>query len=126
MYQNSGRINQAITLLEKTIQSQRLSDTQKGILLNNLGNNYLLRNINEDVAFNAENSFLKAIPLLKKDKSQQEALVNTYLNLYKLSIDSPRNEAFNYYEKARLIFENLPNKSPRSKAQFYLEKIHLF
>lgn len=123
-YQNSGRINEAIDLLEKTIRNEKLSNTQKGILLNNLGNNYLLRNINEDPS-NAENSFLKAIPLLKKDKSQQEALINSYLNLYKLSINFRRNEALNYYEKARVISENLPNKSPRYKAQFYLEKIHL-
>ncbi|GGA65878.1 tetratricopeptide repeat domain protein [Flavobacterium palustre] len=124
VYQNSGRINEAIDLLEKTIRNEKLSNTQKGILLNNLGNNYLLRNINKDPS-NAENSFLKAIPLLKQDKSQQEALINSYLNLYKLSINFRRNEALNYYEKARVIFENLHNKSPRYKAQFYLEKIHL-
>ncbi len=124
VWQNSGKNHHAIDLLEKTIKTEKLSNSQKGILLNNLGNNYLLRSINEDT-FSAETSFLKAISLLKNDKSQQEYLINTYLNLYKLSINSPRNEAFNYYEKARIIFENLPNKSPRKKAQFYLEKIHL-
>ncbi len=124
VWQNSGRNHHAIDLLEKTIRNEKLSISQKGILLNNLGNSYLLRGINDD-ALSAENVFLDAIPLLKKDKSQQEYLLNTYLNLYKLSINYPRNEAFNYYEKARVIFENLTNKSPRNKAQFYLEKIHL-
>ena len=124
VYQNTGRNHQAIDLLEKTIKKEYLSDIQKGILENNLGNCYLLRNINEDTS-NAENSFLKAIPLLKKDKSQQESLLNTYLNLYKLNLNFHQNEALNYYEKARAIFEKSPNKNPRNKAQFYLEKIHL-
>lgn len=124
VYQNSGKIDLAIDLLEKTIQTEKLTNIQKGILLNNLGNNYILRNRTED-AYNAESSFLKAIPLLKKDKSQQESLLNTYLNLYKLKINYPPNEALNYYEKARSVFENLPHKTSRNKAQFYLEKIHL-
>ncbi|WP_232227156.1 CHAT domain-containing protein [Flavobacterium commune] len=124
VYQNSGRNHQAIDLLEKTIKTQPISDIQKGILLNNLGNSYLLRGINDD-ELSAENTFIAAIPLLKKDKSQQEYLLNAYLNLYKFNISNPRNVAFNYYEKARTIFEKLPNKNPRSKAQFYLEKIIL-
>jgi hypothetical protein len=124
VYQNSGRNHQAIDLLEKTIKTQPLSDVQKGILLNNLGNSYLLRGINDD-ELSAENIFIAAIPLLKKDKSQDQYLLNIYLNLYKFNINNPRNVAFNYYEKARVIFENLPNKNPRSKAQFYLEKIIL-
>lgn len=124
VYQNSGKIELAIDLLEKTIKTEKITDVQKGNLLNNLGNNYLLRNINDD-ALSAEHIFFKAIPLLKKDKSQQESLLNTYLNLYKLKVDYPQNEAFDYYEKARVIFENLPNTNPRNKAQFYLEKIHL-
>jgi hypothetical protein len=124
VYQNSGRINEAISLLGKTIQTEKLTDSQKGILLNNLGNSYLLRGINDD-ELSAENIFHKAIPLLKKDKTQQEYLSNTYLNLYKLSINYRQNEAFNYYKKAKLIFEKLANKTPRDKAHFYLEKMHL-
>ena len=32
VYQNSGRINEAISLLEKTIQNEKLNNAQKGIL----------------------------------------------------------------------------------------------
>ncbi len=81
VYQNTGRINEAIDLIEKTIKTEKLSAIQKGILLNNLGTNYLLFPINENLS-NAENAFLAAIPLLKKDKSQTESLYNTYINLY--------------------------------------------
>jgi hypothetical protein len=38
VYQSSGRSLLAIELLEKTIQTERLSNIQKDILLNNLGN----------------------------------------------------------------------------------------
>lgn len=122
VYQCSGRYFYAIDLLEKTIKTERLTDAQKGNLWNNLGSNYLLRDINEDF-LSAENAFLKAIPLLKNDKSQQESLSNIYLNLYKLKMKSTRNEGLNYYEKAKTIFDNLPNKEPRKIAQFYLEKV---
>jgi hypothetical protein len=39
VYQSSGRSLLAIELLEKTIQTERLSNIQK--VLNNLGNNYV-------------------------------------------------------------------------------------
>ncbi len=42
VYQNTGRINEAIDLLEKTIKTEKLSAVQKGNLFNNLGNNYVL------------------------------------------------------------------------------------
>jgi hypothetical protein len=41
VYQSSGRSLLAIELLEKTIQTERLSNIQKKELLNNLGNNYV-------------------------------------------------------------------------------------
>jgi hypothetical protein len=127
VYQNTGRINEAIDLLEKTIKTEKLSSTQKGILLNNLGTNYLLFPINENPS-NAENAFLAAIPLLKKDKNQTEALYNTYINLYnfyiKYGMDNTSicfERALLYFGKAKNIFENLPNPEPRKKAQFYIE-----
>lgn len=124
VYQNSGRINEAIDLLEKTIPYEKLTSTQKGLLYNNLGANYLLKSTKKDL-LNAEKSFLKAVPLLIKDKTQQEALYNTYLNLYKLKTDSSSKEALVYFEKAKTIFTNLPNKEPRKIAHFYLENVSL-
>lgn len=123
-YQNSGRITEAIDLIENTLQTEKLTPIQKGLLLNNLGANYLLRSINED-AFNAEMAFSKAIPLLKQDKTQAEALFNIYINLYRIKMNSQKNEALNYFSKAKSIFENLPDKEPRKKAQFYLEEVIL-
>nr|WP_315194901.1 CHAT domain-containing protein [uncultured Flavobacterium sp.] len=124
VYQNSGRITEAIDLIKKTIQSEKLTPTQKGLLLNNLGANYLLRSINED-SFNAEMAFLKAIPLLKKDKTQAESLFNAYINLYRIKINVQKKEALNYFAEAKTIFKNLPNQEPRKKAQFYLEEVIL-
>lgn len=119
VYQNSGRITEAIDLIEKTIQTEKLSAAQKGLLLNNLGANYILRSINKD-SYNAEMAFLKAIPLLKKDKNQSESLFNIYINLYRINIQ--KKEALNYFAKAKAIFESLPDKEPRKIAQFYLEE----
>lgn len=124
VYQNSGRITEAIKMLEKTIRSEKLAPTQKGLLLNNLGTNYLLRNINED-HYEAENAFLKAIPLLKNDKTALENLYNTYINLYRIKVAFHGKEAAQYFSKAEAIFEKLPQQEPRKKAKFYLEKAYL-
>nr|WP_315149124.1 CHAT domain-containing tetratricopeptide repeat protein [uncultured Flavobacterium sp.] len=121
VYQNSGRINEAIDLLQTTIQLEKITSTQKGLLYNNLGTNYILRNINEDHS-EAERAFVNAIPLLKKDKNQQESLYNTYLNLYRLNLIFDTKTASDYFEKAKTVFDNLPNKEPRKTANFYLEK----
>jgi len=124
VYQNTGQVSEAINLIEKTIEIEKLTSTQKGLLLNNLGANYLLRSINEDY-FNAEMAFLKAIPLLEKDKSQTESLYNTYINLYKVYIDYRTENALIYFEKAKKIFENSPSSEPRKQARFYLEYMPL-
>ena len=42
VYQSSGKSDLAIILLEKTIATEKLTAIQKGILLNNLGTNYLI------------------------------------------------------------------------------------
>lgn len=120
VYQNTGRITEAIELLEKTIKTEKLTNIQKGNLLNNLGTNYLLSSISEYPSY-AENTFEAAIPLLKKDKSQTEALYNTYINLYHLQSKHTIDKASNYFEKAKNAFEKLPNLEPRKQAQFYLE-----
>jgi len=124
VYQNTGRITQAIDLLEKTIKTEKLTNVQKGTLLNNLGANYLLSSISEYPSY-AENTFEAAIPLLIKDKSQTEALYNTYINLYHLQSKHTIDKATIYFEKAKNTFEKLPNPEPRKQAQFYLEYVSL-
>ena len=126
VYQNTGRINEAIDLLEKTIQTEKLSNVQKGILLNNLGNNYL---ISKRYVFNPKNfdkgeqSLLAAISLLKNEKNQAETISNAYRNLASLELD--RNDIYlanSYFEKAKLEFAKIPNQEPRKKAQMYFEE----
>ncbi|MBJ2123308.1 CHAT domain-containing protein [Flavobacterium sp. IB48] len=124
VYQNSGKVQEAIEIIEKTLRSEKITSSQKGLLLNNLGANYLLRNINEDFT-EAENAFLKAIPLLKKDKALSENLYNTYINLYRIRLNFNLKDATLYFAKAQAIFEKLPQQEPRKKAQFYLEKAFL-
>jgi CHAT domain-containing protein len=130
VYQNSGRINEAIDLLEKTIRNEKLSNTQKGILYNNLGSNYFLTTKNFIMKFDAfdktENSFSKAVSLLKKDTSQSETLANTYRNLSVLSLDRNDIKSANlYFQKAKLEFEKTPNNNPRKKAQFYFDEANI-
>ncbi|WP_298304981.1 CHAT domain-containing protein [Flavobacterium sp.] len=121
VYQNSGRINQAIDLLEKTIKTEGLTATQKGVLLNNLGNNYFLNTKSDK----AESSYLQSISLLKSDKSQIETLSNAYRNLSKLNLYSDVKLADSYFEKARDEFNKLSNLEPRKKAQFSIEEANL-
>ncbi|MFD2942642.1 CHAT domain-containing protein [Flavobacterium notoginsengisoli] len=124
VYQNSGRVNEAIEMLEKTIDSEKITPSQKGLLLNNLGTNYLLKSNNGDFS-NAEIAFLKAVPLLQKDKTYSENLFNTYINLYRIKTAYNSKEATAYFEKAANIFDKLPQQEPRKKAKFYLEKAFL-
>jgi len=124
VYQNSGKVREAIDMIEKTLRSEKIAPSQRGLLLNNLGANYVLRNINEDRT-EAENAFLKAIPLLKKDQALSENLYNTYINLYRIKVDHHSKEANLYFAKAQTVFEKLPQQEPRKKAQFYLEKAFL-
>ena len=88
VYQNTGRVNDAIDLLKKTLKTEKLTSTQKGILLNNLGTNYMLsgKGLNSNVNPNqlAEKSFLASVSLLKNDKKQSETLANAYRNLAKI------------------------------------------
>lgn len=121
VYQNSGRINQAIDLLEKTIKTERLTASQKGVLLNNLGNNYFLNTKSDK----AESSYLQSFSLLKSDKSQIETLSNAYRNLAKLNLYSNVKLADSYFEKARNEFNKLSNLEPRKKAQFSIEEANL-
>jgi CHAT domain-containing protein len=126
VYQNTGRLDEAIDLLEKSIAFEKLTPIQKGILYNNLGNNYFLStknlSINKDTFNKAEIAFSTSISLLKNDKLQSETLSNAYRNLSTLSLNqNDLKKAILYFEKAKFYFEKIPNKAPRKKAQFCLD-----
>jgi CHAT domain-containing protein len=134
VYQNTGRINEAIDLLEKTIKTEKLSSTQKGILLNNLGNNYVLSYKSTDIIIKVipnifkklENSYFNAIKLLQSDKNQNETLANCYRNLSALNIQWHNIELANsHFEKAKKYFYATPNISPRKLAKFNYEEANL-
>jgi len=126
VYQNTGNVYKAIDLIEKTLQTEKLSSTQKGLLLNNLGTNYFLATkgfLMKTNAFDkAEKSFLQAVSLLKNNKSQTETLSNSYRNLAKLNLErNDLNKASEYFEKAKIEFSKITNQEPRKIAQFYYE-----
>ncbi|MEO6177917.1 MAG: CHAT domain-containing protein [Flavobacterium circumlabens] len=130
VYQNTGNLYKAIDLLEKTLQTEKLTSTQKGILLNNLGANYFLTTksfLGKTTAFEkAESSFLKAIVLLNDDPSQAETLSNSYRNLAKLKIEqNDLANASDYFEKAKTAFRKTSAQEPRKKAQLYYEAAFL-
>lgn len=118
VYQNTGRIVEAIDLLEKTIKSEKLNSSQKGNLYNNLGANYFI----QKQFLLAEKAFQNAIQFLKNDSSQSKTLSNAYRNLAKMEANK------NHFEKAKelieqardLFFEN-PIIEPRQQAQLYYD-----
>ncbi|TRX01328.1 CHAT domain-containing protein [Flavobacterium gawalongense] len=136
VYQSAGKADLAIDLLEKTIRTEKLSNTQKGNLLNNLGNNYVLSYKNTDITKpirpnffkNLEKSYLDAIQLLKSDKTQTETLANCYRNLSALNAQWHNFELANsYFEKAKKYFFETLNVTPRKIAKFkYEEALLLF
>jgi CHAT domain-containing protein len=116
VYQNTGKIDEAISLLEKAILSEKLTTSQKGKLRSNLSSNYLLvKNYKK-----AEESFLKAIAELQNDKSESETIANSYFNLSNLFLDSNSDKASIYFEKAKSFFAKTKNAEPRKKAKFLL------
>jgi CHAT domain-containing protein len=133
VYQNTGRINEAIDLLEKTIKTEKLSSIQKGNIFNNLGNNYVLSYKNPafskpipDIIKKLESSYFAAIQLLQSDKTQTETLANCYRNLSAINIQWQNIELANsYFEKAKKYFFATPNISPRKLAKFNYEEAHL-
>lgn len=130
VYQNTGNLYKAIDLLEKTIQTEKLTSTQKGILLNNLGADYFLTtksfSMKTTAIEKAESAFLKAVLLLKNDKSQAETLSNSYRNLAKLKIEqNDLAKASDYFEKAKTAFHQTSGQEPRKKAQLYYEAAFL-
>lgn len=129
VYQNTGRDNEAINLLERTLKTEKLSTQQKGNLLSSLGANYLFRTntiqAEESDYRNAENSFLASISLLKNDASQIPSLSNSYLNLSKLKFNTDKKAAAFYLKKAKAEFIKIETIQPRKKAQFYYDEATL-
>ena len=133
VYQNTGRINEAIDLLEKTIKTEKLSAVQKGNLFNNLGNNYVLSYKNlafskpiPDIFNKLESSYFSAIRFLQSDITQTETLANCYRNLSALNIQWQNIELANsYFKKAKKQFYASPNISPRKLAKFKYEEANI-
>ena len=131
VYQSSGTGTLAIELLEKTLKSEKLSNVQKGILLNNLGNSYVLhseKNLSTAETYQkAENAFELAIKYLKNDTKQLETLSNAYRNL--ATVNRRKHEfeiADSYLEKGTSLFLKIANQQPRKIAKLYYERALLF
>ncbi|WJS95981.1 CHAT domain-containing protein [Flavobacterium johnsoniae] len=127
VYQSSGKISLAIELLEKTLKTEKLSNLQKGILWNNLGNNYLLSStgnlMRPEIHQSATKAFESSIKLLENEKNQSKTLSNSYRNLATLNRQRQNFETANYYlEKAEKLFLQTTNQQPRKLAKLYYEK----
>jgi CHAT domain-containing protein len=133
VYQNTGKVNQAIDLLEKTLKTEKLSAVQKGNLWNNLGNNYVLIYRNPDLSKpipaiykKIENCYFNAIRLLESDNAQSETVANGYRNLASLNLQWQNMELANFYfAKAKKQFFATPNLSARKVAKFNYEEANL-
>lgn len=115
VYQKTGRINESIDLLEKALQFEKVSNVQKGILWNNLGNNYLAIHKNDKAQICYENS----IQFLK-NTADYESLANSYRNIALLNND------FNSFEKAKKLFFQNKKTTTQSIAKLYLDEATLF
>ncbi|WP_310557395.1 CHAT domain-containing tetratricopeptide repeat protein [Flavobacterium sp.] len=122
VYQSSGRIENAIDLLNNTINNEVLSTLQKGVLLNNLGSNYMLNN-NFELA---KSTLELSVSELKKQKNQSQLLSNSYRNL--ATIYAKGNDlvkAKKYFNEAKKIFFTSKNE-PRKIAKLHYEEALLY
>ncbi len=118
VYQNTGRVKEAIDLLEKTIQSEKITTLQKGVLYNNLGNNFFLSQSIDK----AKKAFENSIRLLQSDASQSETVSNAYRNLTTIYSQQQNFKTANsYMEKAVTQFFIVPNAAPRKQAKLYYD-----
>ncbi|CAI2766247.1 CHAT domain-containing protein [Flavobacterium collinsii] len=127
VYQSLGKFNPAIDLLEQILRTEKLSNVQKGIVLNNLGNNYLLSSteglMRPEIYQKIENSFESSVNYLKNEKNQSETLSNSYRNLAVLK--RQRNQfkaADSYLTKAEKLLLETPHVQVRKMAKLYYEK----
>lgn len=118
VYQSSGKSDLAIILLEKTIATEKLTAIQKGILLNNLGTNYLITK-----SYDKAKKVLEiSIKLLSGDKQQSQNVSNAYRNLSQIySQEKNFVLATSYFEKAKSEFEKTKNQTPRKIAKLFYE-----
>ena len=126
-YQSSGKISLAIELLESTLKTTPLSNSQKGILLNNLGNNYWVGSQQlisiKNSPHDAEKAFLASVKYLKNERGQSQTLSNSYRNLASMNRQWQRFDvADSYMEKAQKLFLEAANQEPRKLAKLYYEK----
>lgn len=125
VYQSSGKISSAIEVLENTLKTEKLSNSQKGILLNNLGNNYWLnsKQFIKNAPQNAEKAFLSSIEYLKNEKGKSETLSNSYRNLASMNRQWQQFDiADSYMQKAEKLLLETKNQQPRKRAKLYYEK----
>ncbi|TDO83648.1 CHAT domain-containing protein [Flavobacterium chryseum] len=127
VFQSSGKISLAIDLLESTLKTEQLSNSQKGILWNNLGNNYILSSagnlMHPEIYQKAENAFKLVQNYLQNEKGQLETLSNSYRNLATLNRQRHQFEVANFYlDKAEKLFLKISNQQPRKVAKLYYEK----
>ncbi|OXG09353.1 CHAT domain-containing protein [Flavobacterium araucananum] len=127
VYQSSGKISLAIELLESTLKTEKLSNVQKAILLNNLGNSYVLSSVGNlmrpEIYDKAENAFKSVGNYLKNDKGQSETLSNSYRNLATLNRQRHQFQiAESYMQKAEKLFLAILNRQPGKLAKLYYEK----
>ena len=127
VYQSSGKISLAIELLENTLKTEKLSNSQKGILFNNLGNSYWLGSKQivwiKNAPHNAEKAFESSMQCLKNEKDQLETLSNSYRNLASMNRQWQQFDIANsYMEKAEKLFLQTTNPQPRKLAKLYYEK----
>ncbi len=131
VYQNTGKVNEAIDLLEKTIKNEKIAAIQKGNLLNNLGNNYMISAkgflTNPELFFKAENCFKTAIQLLKIEKNQSETLSNCYRNLASLNSHWHKfDKANDSFAMAKKLVLGTENQNKRTLAKLYCEEASLW
>ena len=122
VYQSSGRIENAIDLIVKTLNTEVLTTVQKGILRNNLGSNYMLI---DDFGM-AKDALEISVSELKNQKNQSQLLSNSYRNL--ATIYAKENnliKAYRYFENAKNLFF-LTKNEPRNIAKLYYEEALLF
>ncbi len=115
VYQKTGRTNQAINLLEKTLQFQNLSNAQKGMLWNNLGNNYLTINKSDKagICYGISIKFLK-------DANETMSLANSFINTALVNND------FSSFEQAKTLFFQNKKATTRSIAKLYYDEASLY
>ncbi|TGD58755.1 CHAT domain-containing protein [Flavobacterium humi] len=122
VYQSSGKNDLAITLLEKTIQTEKLTVVQKGILLNNLGANYMISGHSGQ----AKVTLQTCISLLKDNKTEAGTVSNASRNLaFLYSRERDFSKAGLYFEMSKKGFLESKNPEPRITARFYYDEAQL-